>query len=107
MAEYIDREALIKAIDNNFAKLDMDVCNPPYYYGANDEYADVRLIIHKQPTADVQPVKRGKWIEDDNCFHHCSECKKNTIRDIDDYGCECGEFLTDFCPNCGADMQIK
>ena len=98
MVEYIDREAIIKAIDNNFAKLDIDVCNPPYYDGANDEYADVRLIIHKQPAADVQPIIHAKWeIYSDGYYPYCSNCKTEP-----DNG-----TMSNFCPMCGADMRTK
>lgn len=104
MAEYICREAIIKAIDNNFAKLDIDVCNPPYYYGANDEYADVRLIIHKQPAADVQPVKKSKWcpplMGQGKCDTYCERCHGKIMRN------STGIFEeTPFCPHCGARMD--
>ncbi len=100
MAEYIEREALIKAIDNNFAKFDIDVCNPPYYDGANDEYADVRLIIHKQPAADVQPVKRGEWEKKSSVgVFRCSLCQHIFMLGTD----EIDEYH--FCPHCGADMR--
>lgn len=58
------------------------------------------------PTADVQPVKRGRWI---NIYEYCkmngykpsgvavyfwcSECMKEQ------------EKTSDFCSNCGADMR--
>ena len=108
MAEYIDREALIKAIDNNFAKLDIDVCNPPYYYGANDEYADVRLIIHKQPTADVKPVKYSSW---ECCTYPIVDRDGVARRCMRGYVCKaCGHGEPEekrFCGGCGADMRIK
>lgn len=68
-------------------------------------HLDDALTFCADKVTNAQPIRRGRWIEDDNCFHHCSECKENTIRDTDSYGCECGEFLTDYCPNCGALMN--
>lgn len=58
------------------------------------------------PRADVQPVKRGKWIADNrdcrgyaDCFT-CTHCKAwvytNTLMKNCDY---------DYCPNCGARMD--
>lgn len=113
MAEYIEREALIKAIDNNFAKLDIDVCNPPYYDGANDEYADVRLIIHKQPAADIQPVKHGYWIKQPEKF----QIYEDVINSNYLYSCSCcnasdlhseranNDGKVKFCWRCGARMD--
>ena len=47
-------------------------------------------------TADVQPVKRGKWeICSDGYYPYCSECKAEP---------ESGK-MTNYCPRCGADMR--
>ena len=71
----------------------------------------------QKPSAQPEP-KRGKWIPVDSftafggdeatwmthgnptAFHYCSVCKGQA------YAGEDGEsLLTDFCPNCGADMR--
>ena len=102
MNEYIEKAAILSKCEEMWNNADETTQTGVDTINAVDRITD---LIEAMPAADVQPVKRGRWIEDDNCFHHCSECKENTIRDIDDYGCECGEFLTDYCPNCGADMR--
>ena len=52
-----------------------------------------------------QPVKRGKWEQDEKgAFHHCSECESKTFRDVDSWGYEYQEYLTDYCFRCGARM---
>ena len=94
MAEYVEKSiifpALNKAMSENGA-LGM---------------ADVEDIIDDLPTADVQPVKRGRWEKDEKGqFHHCSECKAETFRDVDSWGLDYGEFLSEFCPCCGAYMR--
>ena len=55
---------------------------------------DISAKINEAPSADVQPVKRGRWIEIDyGMFYECSEC--GNVR----------EFERNFCSNCGADMR--
>ena len=58
---------------------------------------DIELL----PAPDVEPVKRGRWIEHKH-FHHdryidstyeCSECKVEE------------PLTSDYCPNCGARMN--
>lgn len=60
--------------------------------------AIVRLLA-SLPSAQ----KKGKWIrlDDEKCYwYECSECghlpPKDTFKQ---------EWLSDFCPNCGADMR--
>jgi len=51
-------------------------------------------VISEMPAEDVQPVKRGHWIETDyGMYYECSECGN-----IQDFG-------HNFCDNCGADMR--
>lgn len=71
------------------------------YNEAIDNIADF------EPTADVRPNVKGKWIRHkDRACWYCSECTADDyyayIRD-----CDSGEYeLQDnFCPNCGADMR--
>lgn len=64
-----------------------------------------RNDIDKIPTADVQEVRYGKWIEDHGWYsHHCSNCNRSTR----DYVKEDGDLydrVFNFCPNCGARMD--
>ena len=96
MAEYIEKEPMIeemqRLIDNvsrNYPKAtETELIILKGKYEAFMEY------IKEQPAADVQPVKRGHWIEIDyGMFYECSECGKVQ------------EFERNFCPNCGADMR--
>ena len=55
--------------------------------------------------ADVAPVRHGYWIEQENWapddyYYTCSACREdyNTIDGTPDYN---------FCPNCGAKMDLK
>lgn len=46
-------------------------------------------------SVDAEPVKHGRWIEDDEGFCHCSVCK------------ELSDWEHRYCPNCGAKMDLK
>lgn len=58
----------------------------------------VPQLIDDEPSADVQPMKHGKW-----CGYLCSECNEYA-----DYFIS-GDFYFDekpnFCPRCGARMD--
>lgn len=49
--------------------------------------------VKKSPT--IEPVKHGRWSEDDEGFYHCSVCK------------ELSDWEHRYCPNCGAKMDLK
>lgn len=56
--------------------------------------------IMRFPRADVQPVKRGRWIHDRRTQWKCSNC--GNFLDFD--GLNCGRGSAFFCPNCGTYM---
>lgn len=92
MSDYIDRQAAIDEIKA--------------LYKWHDIVTEDRAIDHfkRLPSAEVEPVKRGKWIYDDQ-FHwyraSCSECGYKRVTDIK------AEKWNDwhYCPNCGAKME--
>jgi len=51
-------------------------------------------IVLKEPTADVAPVRHGRWIDSSNGWM-CSECGQDNTYD------------KPWCPNCGARMNKK
>ena len=102
MAEYIEREAVLKAF-RLMAK------NPDKRYekGMQDTIdCLVPQVIADIPTADVKPVKRGKMIamSDEEKYR----VYKDTARDYDGRCslCNCCVYDTDiFCAECGAILQ--
>lgn len=97
MAEYIKREAAIKAIekaDYTLIANDADSCKADY----------LREIIESVPAADVVPVVHGRWVDrivDENEViqpwmkrYYCSECLEGG-----------SQSWFKFCPNCGAKMD--
>ena len=71
----------------------------------NDRANQIIDLFDDLPTADVQPVKRGRWITwDDSGFTKCSCCNSEYyISDLQVVGDS--EGFVDFCPNCGARMD--
>ena len=89
MAEYIDREAVLR---------DWPLC---------DEPADAYQFIRGFPAADVVERKTGRW-----CADYDGYSDGEPVYDM--WWCsECGTYFDEwddkptwnFCPNCGADMR--
>lgn len=65
-----------------------------------DAYFSIKSILFGTKTADVAPVRHGRWIPSDytgDCCYTCSECE--FVRDA--YLLDVGHY----CPNCGARMD--
>jgi len=80
--EYIEREKVL-------AEYDRQHNGPP---------GGARKIIETFPAADVRPVVRGKWTLFARrgiygVMYECSACHAKY------------DGITNFCPNCGADMR--
>ena len=105
MAEYIDREMVKEIMQRyrcsdctNDKSLDCSLCQ------LNRPFAEISEI----PTADVQEVKRGRWIlprkkgcviYDEVAYKECSECGEVTFLAKTKYS------QMNYCPNCGAKMD--
>lgn len=95
MAEYIKREATIKAIVDSRNR---------YYNSASNQYLVGRCdgldiaagLLRVAPAADVAPVVHAQWIEDGSGTIICPECKR---------GYNLHAKYTHYCPNCGAKMD--
>ena len=82
MAEYIDREKLLRDIN--------------HYHLSDGKF---QHWVEVQPAADVAPVRPGRWVEKDKytsgTMYDCSICGAR----IFDTG-----LSWNYCPNCGAKM---
>ena len=91
-AEYIDREAAIKAMEKADCTLissDADDCKADY----------LREIIESVPVADVAPVVHGEWVHlggDEFCCTNCGFI-------ISDWELPPQEYC--YCLKCGAKMD--
>ena len=101
MNEYISREAVLKAF-----KLKVKNPKKDYQRGMQDAIdCLIPEVIADIPSADVKPVKHGRWITwDDSGFTKCSCCNSEYyIADLQEVGDS--EGFVEFCPNCGAKMD--
>ena len=93
MAEYIEKEALIFALCKEITG------DGDYYNGKDDMQDEIRDMVSQFPTADVAPVRHGRWeiiVGSDGKEHMvCTGCRKQ--QDLT------GVFS--YCPNCGAKMM--
>ena len=87
MAEYIEREAAKDEL------LSWAVCiNHPEHLMREDAIH----VLDAIPAADVEPVKRGRWLcvdTDAEQFFLCNRCKKKEY------------WESNYCPNCGCRMD--
>lgn len=92
MAEYIKREAAIKAMEKaDYTAIadDADSCKADY----------LREIIESVPAADVVPVVHGRWEQTEAPFmNECEDCSVCGYRTV--WG-----HRFNYCPNCGAKMD--
>lgn len=94
MAEYIEREALIRYTE----KQEVIIVNGTSIADAMRIQGNVfRKCIETAPAADVAEIKRGKWEKDGN-GRTCSKCEFK-------YYANGGLF--NYCPKCGARMDGK
>ena len=92
MAEYIEREALLKEIQ--MQKDASRTSFPKQHFVVGD----VLTCIYLSPAADVAPVRYGEWIAyRGGKDRQCSECNWSTDFNIP----------RNFCPNCGAIMDLE
>lgn len=106
MAEYIDREALLK----NFCGFDLTECvkygnktkeQTARSYGTLMMY-EIADVIEDAPAADVAPIMRGEW---ENGNPICPVCGQNKFKGLD------ADIWADWqppcCPQCGAKMDAE
>ena len=101
MDEYIEREAVHDLVQSltKYAWASPDNTGHRVTVDADD----VNFGVDKIPSADVAPVRHGRWIErksfhaDGGISAKCSACQKDVQY--------LGNTLK-YCPNCGAKMDI-
>ena len=90
MPRYIDADLILPEMESKFDMQEL-------YLPANFQ----EFIVDEIPTADVAPVRHGYWVKEkrDVLIHwHCSACKECFYLD---------EPNAEYCPHCGAKMDLK
>ncbi len=95
MAEYIDKNALFKDLNDKYECKDTECWDVSYTFGFESAIG----VVSKASPLNVAIVKHGQWIEDHE-YLKCSECGVMVMDaffdDIEDWN---------YCPNCGAKME--
>lgn len=89
--EYIEREALLCMVQPDDPGDEMAVIT------IATAKKLIRSLAHCCPAADVAPVRRGRWIEEDG-IQICSECGEEH---------EWEDYRAPYCDTCGAKMAEK
>ena len=97
MTEYIEREALEVALNHRLNFLMAENGEYDHYTSGFDEAV---TRVENFPTADVAPVRHGRWIDGDP---YCPICRKDKFRGLD--ADVWSDWQPDYCPNCGAKMD--
>lgn len=97
MAEYIEREALMVALCKEI------VGDGDYYNGKDDMQDQIRDMVSRFPSADVAPVRHGRWLDG-----KCTVCgwEEPDVGTWDGYDAEAW-IETPYCPNCGCKMDLE
>lgn len=93
MDEYVKKEEVVLAL------LDKGQRSTRYKLGESWELNlfEIREAIDNMKSADVEPVRHGRWVHDMVGYVKCSLCN-----DLEENGCA---IFYNFCPNCGAKMD--
>ena len=113
MAEYIDREEVLKFIEEHMTTVAKEIRNKntkteriirEIYLLAKDHAKQWVSIV---PTADVAEVKHGYW--KDTEYGTCSVCDRSISEIYDADSCMAYGILDELtaCPFCGAKMDGK
>lgn len=96
MAEYIEREATIELLRSLGSR--------DYRREKGTIQEAIKMISFPEytPSADVTPVRHGRWI-DKGEYAVCTECGGRSGTQYE--GVEPIPLMTQFCPNCGAEMD--
>ena len=104
MAEYIDKEIALSLVQPDAPEDEKSTIT------IATAKKLVRSIIYRTPTADVAPVRHGRWeamhyeggILDGTNFDKCSVCGYERIFEDEKL-----KTAFKYCPNCGAKMDEK
>ena len=94
MTEYIERESTIELLRSLGSR--------DYRREKGTIQEAIKMVSFPEytPSADVAPVRHGRW-ESGNPI--CPVCGENKFKNLDaDIWCD---WQPDFCPNCGAKMD--
>ncbi len=92
MPRYIDADLMTADIQRYLCANCSIRCTPAKFKNSTCEIAECLRMIDNAPTADVEPVRHGRWVKIDDYVVTCSECGRLEKRlDALSYPhCHCG-----------------
>lgn len=109
MAEYVEREALLKDFRTFMAeRFDKEKCVSAENCKDCERKCLWHRVVAKAPTADVEPVVHGHWISLTECANagvYCSVCNKKVYKEDYAWSNKRIKMRSNYCPNCGANMK--
>ena len=111
MADYIKREDALVAIKNLYPGIPFTKVARQRWNDNNRAYMQCERAVETIPAADVEEVRRGRWMTTEGFPHrvYCSCCYSTYVPNDnwqiwqDKFGD--GGLPRDYCPNCGAKMD--
>lgn len=104
MAKYIEREKVLGTIDELQRVCVSEVPDDKIEI-YNDVFEEVYNKIAKIIAVDVRPERHGRWKWDNEGYLRCSECTQKAPY-VTQYQDEPMTTETNYCPNCGALMDL-
>ena len=96
MDEYVSKETIQAKLNRKNA----GTATERYTEGWNDAILMVKSMIHYEKSAEVAPVRHGRWIyKGDSDMWVCSRCGRSVNADP--------EGIDLYCYHCGAKMDEK
>ena len=105
MADYISRDDVLRKFIEGDGHDD-----DRFTEGYNFAVQEHREKVNKIPAADVQPIRHGQWVCNEELYYNgmtkCSCCNEEYYtEDIQNLQ---GDLRTvNYCPNCGARMDLN
>ena len=96
----------MRFIDADAAKKDADERGTTFFLDSAD-VDEMKRFLDDQPTADVEEVRRGKWIEE-QAQHvvYRLKCRAAWVKYTCPFcGKKNGRYKSNYCSNCGAKMD--
>ena len=96
----IDADELSKDIEEAYKKAEEEGWKP-------GDVARILCAIVAAPTLDIEPVRHGRWLDPDYIYIGVKRCVCSLCKD-DEYWIK--RYLTteeNYCPNCGARMDLE
>jgi len=106
MSDYISREALAKEMCKAICGEERNLC----VSAPRNCHQRCMVPIYAAPTVQTE-VRHGRWEWADDGYCRCSECRQRAPVVygvlVEDHQDEPRTTMTNFCPNCGAKMDLE